>query len=105
MSHIKIGNQGYILKNEYVRTKNGCIGKVKKTIFNLVITDNGIFKGNEIKKSKLDIRSLLEDGDYVNGFKLINNKIIITTSIFNLWELEIEDIVTHEQFEAMSYEI
>lgn len=119
-------------KGEYIRTQKGKIGKVadiwKSLVRNetryLIDWGNGyahyIAKIKDLKCSK-NITSLIEKGDYVNGFKIYNIEygsrgelvftIFKTPSNFKspvktvvMWEDEdIKSIVTKEQFEGVEF--
>ena len=97
MQEIKVG--------EYVRTKNGDIGKVK--FLSDTTADIGkkyIFKKDIVKQSKNPI-DLIEVGDYVNGFLvediIIENEIkkIKLTDERLLENKDIRTIITREQIE------
>ena len=99
---------------EYIRTKNGEIGKIKKIfpdIINKKYINTEYFTTDEeqiIKHSK-DIIDLIEAGDIVNGeeiedCKTINNKkIAISETCFT--NKDIETILTHEMYEQNCYEV
>lgn len=62
--------------NDYVRTKNGVIGKVIKVLSNRVFLDNlgyAVLIKDILKHSK-QLIDLVEVGDYVNGYKVIKLK-------------------------------
>ena len=105
---------------EYVRTKNGIIGKIEIKNFigyndwiidTLYYNDDEIIddwtcgvKEYDILKSSPNIIDLIEVGDYVNGEKVTNiNGILYVKNIGALEEINIKSIVTKEQFEAMEY--
>lgn len=117
---------------EYVRTKRGFIGKVigrhggyglhyeldvnKEIQENLM---NGIVREDNITKHSFNIIDLIEVGDYVNGYRILNmtdisnsDKTVFTIyksdfkDICRIWgEEDIETILTHEQFEANAYKV
>ena len=109
MEEIKVG--------EYVRTFNGLIGKVVQ------LTDSGnytirIYNGAEyvvravIAKHSKNIIDLIELYDYVNGmivFDIITydngEKELKLSSGYLMSEDEIQDILTHEQYEKNCYKI
>ena len=74
-----------------------------------------IIRADQIKKHSFNIMDLIEVGDYINGYKLceITSKHISfegcrkskSTYYFEDNDFEIHDIVTHEQFDAMKYEV
>ena len=109
---------------EYVRTFNGLIGKVVE------LTDSGnyairIYNGAEyvvravIKNHSKDLIDLIEVGDFVNGYKILeignikNSEQRIFTicksdfkSICKIWEeQDIETILTKEQYQANCYTV
>ncbi len=117
---------------EYVRTKKG-IGKIldikmfqtkmhgKNDVAYLIdiCIIKYISKTIFIKHSK-NIIDLIEVGDYVNGYKILNiteidnnkDKKVFTifkngkTEFVDIWEnKDINSIVTHEQFENINYEV
>lgn len=117
--------------NEYVRTKDGEIHKVIEIKENRYITnfddyfyyryDNnmGGFKSNIAKHSK-QLIDLIEVGDIINGYKVINainNKESYPSekcvdidsskdsSECTLWEEDIKTILTKEQYMANCYKV
>ena len=98
--------------NEYIRTKDGEIDKV-------TLADNecGLYEGtkttgyldyeiNEIKAHSFNIIDLIEEGDYVNGDKVVKKeKHWLETSYNVIREDHIKSIVTKQQFQAMEYEV
>lgn len=101
----------------YVRTKRGQIGKIitigKYDVaieFNRMWQDI-IHKENIVKEPSFDIIDLIEDGDYVNGYKVDfvqNNEIIFNhnhPTKLNIFAKDIKSIVTKEAFKNMSYHI
>lgn len=115
MEEIKVG--------EYIRTKDGYIGKyvkdglVHKTI---EIEDNEMswITGEwNISKHSPNIIDIIEEGDYVNGDKvdmintcreekeLLCNDYNLDDSVIVYKNKEIETIVTHEQFKSIEYEV
>jgi hypothetical protein len=104
---------------EYIRTKEGKIGK----IINITISDKGIkfysikwdiIKYRDIKTHSKNIIDLIEKGDYVNGTKVTNidnydNIYTIEWEYGNVYTTEIindkfiKTILTHEQYEQNCY--
>lgn len=99
---------------EYVRTYNGLIGKIVQ------ITDSGnyairIYNGAEyvvravIVKHSKNIIDLIEIGDFVNGnkvYKVTNTCIyFIGKAVQNKLTVNIQTILTHEQYESNCYRI
>lgn len=70
-----------------------------------------IYKENIVKEPSFDIIDLIEDGDYVNGYKVDfvqNNEIIFNhnhPTKLNIFTKDIKSIVTKEAFKNMSYHI
>lgn len=74
-----------------------------------------LLSDSELKdiKSSPNIIDLIEEGDYVNGYKVIGiNPIMIRIEKYNnfwsnkiLENKDIKSIVTHEQFESMEYRL
>lgn len=108
----------------YVRTNDGYINKIKKVNqFNVLVYGRDLFgeelniPNNEITKASYNIINILEVEDYVNGKKIINviledicgNEILDNQHIFTkdgeIFENEIETIVTHEQMEQMAFKV
>ena len=102
---------------EYIRTYDGIIGKVKrieldkidkslkwyvfdKKRYDMNIIDEVYINKPYIKKHSFNIKDLIEDGDYVNGYfdrygelvEIIENE-------------DIKSIVTKEQFKSVEYEV
>lgn len=127
MEDIKVG--------EFIRTKDGIIGKVFEEddigIIGVCI-DNSFFDDygeitnfvcfEDITKHSTNIIDLIEVGDYINGMEvtefdyddgtLLAIAIYTSDGLFNtiecyvpLTELDIKTIVTHEQFENASFEV
>ena len=109
---------------EYVRTKDGIIDKVNNYSLgcnvwhckNGMCIDEcnaiGVYLKDIINHSK-NIIDLIEVGDYINGYKVVNSnqdvpEIVLRTDI-GFWYInkgnvnEIQSIVTKEQFEQMKY--
>lgn len=116
--------------NEYVRTKNGYIIRVDENtnIFNLgykeqyidmETTRYGFTCEEEIVKHSKQLIDLIEVGDYVNGYRVINviNEGICPSgkcididsskdsSECTLWEEDIKTILTKEQYMANCYKV
>lgn len=123
--------------NEYVRTKDGRIAQIKSIDYEAgiyrfdriiyindfgmkedVLYNNEMFKKLIVKHSK-QLIDLVEVGDYVNGYRVINvinakpcpsGKCVDIDSSMNssectLWEEDIKTILTKEQFEANCYKV
>lgn len=96
---------------DFVRTKNGTIAKIKGIfeIANCVFLDvnNYAYSKEKIIKSSPQIIDLIEVGDYVNGFYVINKPFNnrIHTEFDDFLEEDIETILTHEQMEVMQYRV
>lgn len=105
---------------QFVRMSDGQIVKIpKKTSaddIEFAFMEQDIL-GNKIKKASHNIINLIEVGDYVNGYKVVDIKIfsdgnkyvvIATEEHQSFWkdkvfEDEIKSIVTKEQFKANEY--
>lgn len=95
---------------EYVKFRSGLISKVlsinKNRSFDLMC--EGLILSSEwaVKHSK-NIIDLIEEGDYVNGEKVINiwNGNRIETHRSNFDEEDIKTILTKEQYEANCYKV
>ena len=112
--------------NEYVRSKDGIIGKfyeidknvryygerLEDVIYRIYVGNTQDYQYLRIKKEDItkhspNIIDLIEEGDYVNGRYV--QKITKTLIYFRNCshrrkdELLVEDIVTHEQFNSMKY--
>ena len=117
---------------DYVRTKNGEIGKLvnveiyyvlgknDKDKFSCVLFNNNYVPcivSNDFIIKKGQLIDLIEVGDYVDGLKVIDivehlhgHKDIIMTNGKFQWatsndDYDIKSIVTKEQFESMEYKI
>lgn len=149
MKEIKVG--------EYIRTKDGIIAKVTYKDCSMLDTDNDVFTLEDenyngydffqlgtsqkvmeipieeveryVKKHSFNIIDLIEEGDYVNGYKVLEiapsiyehtKRIMIYRNekeSFERWiyiqeydgkihtQDDIKSIVTKEQFKAMEYEV
>lgn len=104
--------------NDYIRTKNGVIGKVIKVLSNRVFLDNlgyAVLIKDILKHSK-QLIDLVEVGDYVNGREVLD-----IYKPRDLWEPieirvnsrytnfiladEIQTILTKEQYMANCYKV
>lgn len=109
-------------ENMYIRTKDGYIDKILKLNESYVkgVSQKDDFYAYDIDnivKASYNIIDILEVGDYVNGKKIINviledicgNEILDNQHIFTkdgeIFENEIETIVTHEQMEQMAFKV
>ena len=117
---------------DYVRTKNGIIGKIESKnligyndwiIDTLYYNDDEIIndwtcgiKEYDIIKSSPNIIDLIEVGDYVNGSKVVNTNLVPEVPIYRfvivdtvekntLYSYDIKSIVTKEQFERCEYKL
>ena len=109
---------------QFVRTKDGYISQYKYyNTTNMgkllcIPLSNGTFANIEdIVKASYNIINILKVEDYVNGKKIINviledicgNEILDNQHIFTkdgeIFENEIETIVTHEQMEQMAFKV
>ena len=98
---------------DYVRTDSG-------EIFKVIDVEKGSVKIKSnykewigiccIKKHSKQLIDLIESGDYVNGYKVINvfdNSILIDNFAMGklIYSYEIKSIVTKECFQSVSYEV
>ena len=120
---------------EYIRTKRGLIGKVNKIelkgsgtrfagefITDTIIqfNDGKVYerrvKDKDIVKHSKKIIDLIEVGDYVNGFEVIetdtghevDSQIVVSTPTYKevyLLEKDIETILTKELYQANCYTV
>lgn len=118
---------------DYVRTKKGIIDKIiieynghcadANCNCKHVSCEKDYYDEDEIINSSPNIIDLIEVGDYVNGYKVIelatniDGKILyLETDItefdnvyacgnINIYEKDIKSIVTKEQFESMEYKV
>lgn len=106
---------------DYVRSDRGIIAKItniNKT--GSIICDRNIYYGfnvvtnkrvlcdlSKIVKFSSNIMDLIEIGDYVNGYYVINKPFNerIDTELDNFTKEEIKSIVTKEQFAKMEYKL
>ena len=119
MKEIKVG--------DFIRTKEGYVGKILR--LGDEFSYDCIFGSGDCKyavsfhgivKHSPNIIDLIEVGDYVNGYKVLEkiksnirengiHILIFRTHSSETWETffedEIESIVTKEQFESMKYEV
>ena len=104
---------------DYVRTKNGIIGKIiddnlaqEETRYEIDY-NNKLYYSRQIAKSSPNIVDLIEVGDYVNGNKVLAKEENGLLWVFNndkhdtlyMNKQDIKSIVTKEQFESMKYRI
>lgn len=108
----------------YVRTDNGIIGKIYEEIGDMFTYKDSNrdyitydLLHSEIIKASYNIIDILEVGDYVNGQVVTqiipnNRKTDPSTMIYTgtnhvvgLYNEDIEDVITKEQFEQMKYRI
>ena len=104
-------------EGEYVRTKHFGINKIKgfysDVYYDYIKVDDDLIKKEDIIKSSPNIIDLIEVGDYVNGYLVIEKDINNELRYIDLKDrnmkyvkyLDIESIVTKEQFEAMEYKL
>lgn len=108
--------------NDYVRTKNGIIDKVINSNFYMSIyveCEKGLYLIENIVKHSKQLIDLIEVGDYVNGYRVINviNEGICPSekcididsskdsSECTLWEENIKIILTKESYMANCYKV
>lgn len=108
---------------EFIRTKDG-IKKIVKINEGKLSTYYGKYivfpeyknsksiNGKNILKHDFDIAKLIEEGDYVNGNKVLDNVSnafleVSSSSLGNnrIFAYMIKSVLTKEQFKAMEYEV
>ena len=102
--------------NEYVRTKDGVIGKVIKVLSNRVFLNSLGYAVliKDIEKHSKQLIDLIEVGDvleirtglYSSFMEFIDNEeclLILKEQVKKFWA--IEEILTKEQFEANCYKV
>ena len=106
---------------DYVRSRNGSIGKVTKIEDDKYLYENKeliTFIGNVVKHSK-NIIDLIEVGDFVNGIRVycikkeensvIRKEHIIINYLYenskSLYEENIENVLTKEQYSQNCYKV
>lgn len=107
-------------ENMYYRAYSGYINKITsiKDFNEREYLLNGFYINKDtIKKVSYNIIDILEEGDYVNGERIINiipediygNEILDNQHIFTkdgeIFENEIKSIITKEQMEQMAYKV
>lgn len=111
---------------EYIRTERGYIGKIKRIEFDNIdkglkwyvfdykepkmnITKEIYINKPYIKKHSFNIKELIEVGDYLNGYrvyKTTNNFIYcVGKAIQNKFNINIKEILTHEQYKRNCYRL
>lgn len=111
---------------QFVRTKDGIIAKVDYIDDNTIFFDKDLYRTysdnidflekdnlERIAKASYNIIDILEEGDYVNGRKVVDIFYDANDNVMNNCVLgnivydnnEIKSIVTKEQFEQMSYKV
>ena len=97
----------------FVRTKKGkifdCIvhEQMGKPIYYPKTSEtNGYIDWNEVYKKSENIIDILEEGDYVNGERVIKHFTTwLALGIAIVKEQDIKSIVTKEQIESLSYKV
>ena len=104
---------------DYVRTKSNGIQKIDeegRINLGFIKPPFKIIKKEELLKSSPNIIDLIEVGDYVNGYKVIDiaqspekalylNDISQKGALIPVCNYQIKSIVTKEQFESMGYKV
>ena len=94
---------------EYCRTDKGIIFKVDKEKKNLDIANFLDVEYGKIVKHSKNIIDLIEIGDFINGnkvYKVTNTCIYcIGKAVQNKLTVNIQTILTHEQYESNCYRI
>ena len=114
--------------NDYVRTDDGLIGKIVSEPYeykdsighDIDFGDNNIYNEYEmyqnIIKTSPNIIDIIEVGDYVNGYRVIDFDYSVANTRIRIWvdteneinyifKNDIKSIVTKEQFKNMEYEV
>lgn len=119
MGEIKVG--------EYIRTDEGTITKLKETDTFFKFDNyyvyrnwfNGVGNREKIVNHSFEPIDLIEEGDYVNGYKVINvingkccpsgKCVDIDSSMQSnectFWESDIKSILTKQQFSNIEYKV
>ena len=118
---------------EYIRTKIGTIGKIKRIDFDEIdkslkwyiynkkdyitgIAGERAINKPYIKSHSFNIAEILEEDDYVNGMRVSYVRFpndpyepaeiyVLDKHINFIFASDIKSVVTHEQMEAMEYEV
>lgn len=101
-----------IKENEFIRTKTGKIDKVINDnyyISEYIECEKGIVDKENIVNHSKNIIDLIELGDFINGnkvYKVTNTCIYcIGKAVQNKLTVNIQTILTHEQYERNCYKI
>lgn len=112
-------------ENMYVRTKDGYISQYKYydttnmgKILCIPLSNRTFANTEDIIKASCNIIDLIQEGDYVNGYKVslkgydYANFVQCdypvetgTTNHYKFYKQEIKSVITHEQIEQMEYRI
>ena len=107
---------------DYVRTETGQIGKITYFEGDMARVDCDKFityknNHNEITKISPNIKSVIEENDFVNGERITRvipedicgDELLDYQHIFigdkEIYEEDIKSVLTHEQFENMEYKV
>lgn len=103
--------------NMYVRTLNGII-KIDKIQNDVMKDTKGYLHYGDFIKASHNIIDLIEAGDYVNGYKVVdiihnNRKLEPSTMVYceygsryiGFYNEEIKSVIIHEQMEQMAYKV
>ena len=110
---------------QFVRTDNGIIGKIYEKIGDMFTYKDSNrdyitydLLHSEIIKASYNIIDILEVGDFVNGYKVVdiirnNRKLEPSTMIYceygsryiGFYNESIKSVITHEQMEQMEYKV
>lgn len=101
-----------IKENEFIRTKTGKIDKVINNNYYMsqyIECEKGIVDKENIVNHSKNIIDLIELGDFINGnkvYKVTNTCIYcIGKAVQNKLTVNIQTILTHEQYERNCYKI
>lgn len=111
---------------QFVRTKDGIIAKVDYIDNDTIFFDKELYRTysdsidflekdnlERIAKASYNIIEILEEGDYVNGRKVVDIFYDANDNVMNICVLgsivydsnEIKSVITHEQMEQMAYKV
>ena len=96
-----------------MRNREGIIFKVDEEKKNIQINEFMNMRGSkDILKHSKNIIDLIEEGDYVNGYRVdevrissFNSMLFCNDYHIEIQEYQIKSIVTKEQFKSVEYEV
>lgn len=101
---------------EFVRFEDGKIERVTYQLKEFIDEHMSISDSNRVEflgkvKHSFNLIDLIEEGDYVNGYKVDfvqNNEVVYNHNHpykLNMFAKDIKTIVTHEQFSSLEYKV